>query len=227
MKKSISSIAVALCLCLILSSCSFLPDNFVITKPNGNKAEKYQVYSNSVMGFSFLYGPDMTVEEENGAVVVYVEGDGESPYVKLFFTPAGEAAFALENYLYFAAEDLRAAQGDKLLEVGEKQNFDMAGKTLTGIRCVLDDSDGNIYMWFLADESDTYVVQYECVCSESGGDSVMDTLEYIVETLRLGCCTERTNKFTPCRIPGARLPSELQSHRRDSAGYPCARPGRW
>ena len=25
----------------------------------------------------------------------------------------------------------------------------------------------------------------------------------------VGCCTERTNKFTPCRIPGARFPSEL------------------
>ena len=43
----------------------------------------------------------------------------------------------------------------------------------------------------------------------------------------VGCCTERTNKFTPCRIPGARLPSEFQSHRQGSAGYPCARLGRW
>ena len=25
----------------------------------------------------------------------------------------------------------------------------------------------------------------------------------------VGCCTERTNKFTPYRIPGARFPSEL------------------
>lgn len=25
----------------------------------------------------------------------------------------------------------------------------------------------------------------------------------------IGCCTERTNKFTPYRIPGARFPAEL------------------
>lgn len=25
----------------------------------------------------------------------------------------------------------------------------------------------------------------------------------------VGCCTERTNKFTPCKTPGARFPSEL------------------
>ena len=184
MKKSISSIAVTICMCLIFSSCSFLPDNFVKTNPNDNKADERQVYSNSVMDFSFLYDPDMTVEEKDSAVVVYVEGDGESPYIRLFFTPIGEVAFSLENYLHFVVEDLRAVHGDKLLEAGEKQNFDMAGKTLTGIRCALDDPDGNIYMWFLADESDTYVVQYECVCSEGGGDSVMDTLEYTVETLR-------------------------------------------
>ena len=43
----------------------------------------------------------------------------------------------------------------------------------------------------------------------------------------VGCCTERTNKLTPYRIPGARFPSELQSHRQGSAECPCARPGRW
>lgn len=43
----------------------------------------------------------------------------------------------------------------------------------------------------------------------------------------VGCCTERTNNFTPYRTPGARFPAEIQSHRQGSAGYPCARPGRW